>query len=360
MNQATKLFMLTAAISTAALLTACGAPGKIPTAYASAETQPVTSPEDAADDPAIWVNTRDPQKSLILGTDKKNGLAVYNLSGELLQFLPVGKVNNVDIREVYWENSAGVPTVVVAASDRNGGIRVFKIDRTTLKVIEIAGSPIATRATEPYGFCLYTTKSGLLDAFLTTEEGAIEHYLLTLNLAGEVEGQYLRTIKVSSQAEGLVADDFYKTLYIAEEDVGVWRTTAECPTPPDAPYSGTLIDTTTKAARKGRIAADAEGLAIVKYDDGSGYLIVSNQGNNTFTVYERKPPNAFVGRFQIGDTASIDGVQETDGIDVTAASMGPLFPDGVFVAQDGQNPGANQNFKLVPWSELKKALGIRR
>jgi myo-inositol-hexaphosphate 3-phosphohydrolase len=28
----------------------------------------------------------------------------------------------------------------------------------------------------------------------------------------------------------------------------------------------------------------------------------------------------------------------------------------VFVAQDGRNPGGNQNFKLVPWREVVRAL----
>src|SRR5690349_1849047 len=43
------------------------------------ETVPVANPEDAADDPAIWVNPKDPAKSAVIGTDKKGGLYVYDL-----------------------------------------------------------------------------------------------------------------------------------------------------------------------------------------------------------------------------------------------------------------------------------------
>ncbi|NWM24772.1 phytase, partial [Escherichia coli] len=43
------------------------------------ETQAVASLEDAADDPAIWRNARDPKRSLIVATDKKAGLNVYDL-----------------------------------------------------------------------------------------------------------------------------------------------------------------------------------------------------------------------------------------------------------------------------------------
>nr|NQU88865.1 phytase [Bacteroidota bacterium] len=34
------------------------------------QTQPVESSDDAADDPAIWVNSADVSKSTIIGTDK--------------------------------------------------------------------------------------------------------------------------------------------------------------------------------------------------------------------------------------------------------------------------------------------------
>ena len=53
---------------------------------------------DAADDPAVWVNPDDPSKSVIVGTDKEGGLMVYDLAGRQLQYLPVGDMNNVDVR----------------------------------------------------------------------------------------------------------------------------------------------------------------------------------------------------------------------------------------------------------------------
>jgi 3-phytase len=66
--------------------------------YPIAETAPVASGDDAADDPAIWVHPRAPEKSLVLGTDKKRGLQLYDLDGKLLQSLPDGRLNNVDLR----------------------------------------------------------------------------------------------------------------------------------------------------------------------------------------------------------------------------------------------------------------------
>ncbi|NKB16728.1 MAG: phytase [Sphingomonadales bacterium] len=81
---------------------------------AVAETPPVgTANEDAADDPAIWRNPANPAASLIVGTDKKVGLYVYDLKGAQKSFLPAPGLNNVDLVEL------GDGTVVVAASDRS-------------------------------------------------------------------------------------------------------------------------------------------------------------------------------------------------------------------------------------------------
>lgn len=63
--------------------------------------------------------------------------------------------------------------------------------------------------------------------------------------------------------------------------------------------------------------------------------------------------------FKIKDGAA-DGTSNTDGIDVTTANLGPSFPHGVFIAQDGSNtlPTANQNFKLVPLEQLFETAGL--
>ena len=57
--------------------------GALPAAvvHATGETEAVaTTNADAADDPAIWRNPADPAASLIVGTDKKAGLHVYDLT----------------------------------------------------------------------------------------------------------------------------------------------------------------------------------------------------------------------------------------------------------------------------------------
>ena len=52
-----------------------------PTVSYLAETEPVVTNDDAADDPAIWINLDNIDNSLIFGTDKKSGIYVYDLYG---------------------------------------------------------------------------------------------------------------------------------------------------------------------------------------------------------------------------------------------------------------------------------------
>ena len=70
----------------------------IVTIPAEVQTEGVPSTGDAADDPAIWHNAAQPSQSRILATDKQGGLQVSDLQGKAIQYLPVGRLNNVDVR----------------------------------------------------------------------------------------------------------------------------------------------------------------------------------------------------------------------------------------------------------------------
>ena len=74
--------------------------GKLVTAtvMAKAETTPVGTADDAADDPAIWRHPTDPAKSLIIGTDKRAGIHVYDMTGKAIGFTASPRLNNVDLR----------------------------------------------------------------------------------------------------------------------------------------------------------------------------------------------------------------------------------------------------------------------
>lgn len=95
--------------------------------------------------------------------------------------------------------------------------------------------------------------------------------------------------------------------------------------------------------------------------DGQGYLIVSSQGGNTYAVYDRLGDNVNLRSLRAEDNAEkgIDGSAETDGLAAAGAPLGPNFPRGLLVVQDGFNrmAAARQNFKLVNRVEVERVLG---
>ena len=104
------------------------------------------------------------------------------------------------------------------------------------------------------------------------------------------------------------------------------------------------------------LVADAEGLALAPKGAKGGYLVVSSQGDNAYTLY-RLPGVIYAGRFRIGGGA-IDGTSDTDGIELALGDFGPDYPKGLFVAQDGDNAPDTQNFKYVSWAKIVAALGL--
>jgi 3-phytase len=144
-------------------------------------------------------------------------------------------------------------------------------------------------------------------------------------------------------------------LYVAEEDIGLWKYFAE----PGDGDERTSIDSTDES---GRLTDDVEGIALYDSGNGKGYLVVSNQGANNYALYRREGENAFVGFFHIVANAAegIDGASETDGLDVSSAGLGDAFPDGLLVVQDGRDiaPEERQNFKYVSWSDVARALDL--
>ena len=72
------------------------------------ETDSVYSWGDAADDPAFWFNKNRPSKSIVFGTDKKAGIHAFSLDGIRLNYLAVGRINNIDIRSGYSTDNADI------------------------------------------------------------------------------------------------------------------------------------------------------------------------------------------------------------------------------------------------------------
>ena len=312
---------------------------------ARGQTVPVgTVADDAADDPAIWRDPRNPEKSLIVGTDKKAGLHVYRLSGESVHFTPAGRVNNVDLVDL------GARGVIVVASDRNDPARallkVYRLD-TRKGALQPLGEADGG-AGEAYGVCL-----AILDrqvhAFSVLKDGEVVQVRLDLGRT-TATGTQVRALRVPSQAEGCVVDNRTGRLFVGEERAGVWVFDAR----PDASTEGRLAI----RADGVQLVPDVEGLALATEGKTGGWLAVSSQGDNAYALY-RLPDLAPAGRFRIAGGA-IGSTEETDGIALAQGAFSRAYPDGLFVAQDGDNAPDAQNFKLVSWAEILKAIRAPR
>lgn len=317
---------------------------------AFAETPAVASAEDAADDPAIWVHPTDPSRSLILGTDKQAGLHVYDLDGRSKQVLPVGAVNNVDLRKV--ETSRGARYIAGATNRTDNSVTLFEIDAASGKLETLGAMPISQG--EVYGYCLGLDSHGRLLSFVTNKEGLVIIHRIQ---AGDMRGEYITTWKFDGQLEGCVSDDEAGVVFIGEEQRGVHAVSHA----DGLEIERVLVDEI--ASDKG-LAADVEGVDLWLGADGDGYLVVSSQGADRYVVYDRKPPYAWRGVFYITDNSQngVDGVDTTDGLSVSSANFGDALPHGLLVVQDNTNtnPAANQNFKLIDWRMVETAIGPTR
>lgn len=315
--------------------------GVTATVVAMNETAPMNGEGDLADDPAIWVNTSDPASSLILGTNKDEGVYVYALDGGELQELPVGQVNNVDLRG----------NIAVASNDSHNVISWFDINPETLAVSHIGNSP--TGKEEPYGICAGMSGE-TYKAAVTFKDGTVQIWSATWETVNSLSPSLDRVVKLPSQLEGCVFDDANNRLFVGEEAFGVWAVDLK-----DETAEPVVVDSI--AAANG-LVEDVEGMSLWIGDDAdSGYLVVSAQAADRYVVYDRVPPFAPRGAFTIVDNEAtgIGGVTHTDGLDISSAPL-PGLPAGLLIVQDDANPVSeiNQNFKMVDWTAISEALDL--
>ena len=256
---------------------------------ANVETEPVFAGDDAADDMCILENLNSPEKSLIISSDKKYGIIVYDLDGVKLYDYEVGRINNVDI----LPSRSIQNKYIVAGTNRT-----------------------------------YNS----IDIYLFNSKGKLENLILRKEIPS-LKDVYGVTF---------YRDEFNTYLFISDKkgNVEQWS------------YNKDEVNSEIKFVRKLKFSSLVEGLALGDDGNGEGYLIASVQGSNGYLIIDRKSLDAKI-FFRIIDGDIIDGTTETDGIDVTSIKT-PKFPNGFFIAQDDDNDGLNQNFKLVDWNKILK------
>ncbi|HZG40117.1 MAG TPA: phytase [Nodosilinea sp.] len=334
-----------------------------------------------SDDSAIWVNPENSDESLVIVTLKDGGAATLNLQGEIRQtILPADfgdiRYNNVDL---VYNFALGEETVDLAVfSDRaNDTLAIYAINPETQDLTDITADSILETIfgvddgeATAYGLATYISPvTGKAYAFATQASGNLVAQLELINNSdGTVNAKLVRTIALpvptgdveDSQSEGLVIDQELGFLYVSlENEVGILKFGAE-------PNGGSDFEL-VQSIDADFLVPDIEGLTIYYGDNGTGYLLASSQGNNSFAVFSREGNNEYLGSFTVGETGDIDQVNESDGLDVTNVALGSAFPNGLLVVQDGANDPQNPveddeqlennstNFKFVDWAAVANA-----
>ena len=304
---------------------------------ANVETEPVFAGDDAADDMCVLENFNNPESSLIISSDKKYGIIVYNLEGVKLYDYEVGRINNVDI----LPSRSFQNKFIVAGTNRTyNSIDIYLFNSKGELENLILRKEIPSLK-DVYGVTFYRDEFNTY-LFISDKKGNVEQWSYN-NDEVNSEIKFVRKLKFSSLVEGLVSDESKGKIYIGQERKGIWELNAF----PSFDSQKKLIFKKSK-----NFKPDFEGLALRDDGNGEGYLIASVQGSNGYLIIDRKSLDAKI-FFRIIDGDKIDGTTETDGIDVTSIKTSK-FPNGFFIAQDDDNDGLNQNFKLVDWNKILK------
>jgi 3-phytase len=324
--------------------------------------QPVRQTEAVphdADDPAIWVASGDPGKSLILATDKverRGGLHVFGLDGKLRQVItPLDRPNNVDV-EYGLPMGARKVDIAVLTERKQHRLRVFEIpaDGGPLRDLAPSGIPVfqnqTGEASEPMGIALYRRpKDGAIFAIVSRKSGGATQYLWQYRLEaaanGSVKGTLVRrfgNFSKRGEIEAVAVDDALGYVYYSDERFAIRKWHAD----PDHPKADQELAVFAQEGYQG----DREGLAVYVGVDGTGYLVSSDQvaGGSRLWLYRREgtPGDPHNHREAVAVIPTM--ADATDGLEVVRQSL-PGFPRGLLVMM---NSGP-RNFLFYGWQDVE-------
>ena len=352
-----------------------------------------------SDDPAVWLDPTNSGNSIVIGTLKDGGLAVFNLDGSLRQTITPADIlgedaeygdiryNNVDV--LYnFDLGDEVVDIAVASDRQNDTLAIFKINPDTRRLEDITDATLSDAffsvfgvddgEATVYGLAGYRSPvTGAFYIFVTQADGnKIAQLALSATGTGTVTAEVVRTLTLpleegedpnnfdptDYQSEAIVVDQETGIVYVGVEGkLGIVKF--------DAEPTGSSEITIVRSIDSPELIPDLEGLGLYYGPNGTGYLIASSQGDSSYAVYSRDGDNEYLGSFVVGDNAAlgIDQANETDGLDIINVPLGSAFPFGAFLVQDGANDPQNvvenddelennaTNFKFIPWESVANA-----
>ncbi len=146
----------------------------------------------------------------------------------------------------------------------------------------------------------------------------------------------------AGEIEAIAVDDALGYVYYADEGDGIHKWYAD----PDHPEAGRELAHFGTAGFSG----DREGIGIYAREDGTGYIICTDRlaGQSAYYIYPRQgtPGNPHDHSQLVKGFRG--GADSTDGVEVTSASLGARFPNGLLVAMNS----ASRNFLVYRWEDI--------
>lgn len=303
------------------------------------------------DDPAIWLHPTDRSQSLIVGTDKDEdgALYVFDLSGKVMQEKVVRglkRPNNVDI-EYGLTIGDQLADIAVTTERMTHQLRVFSLPE--MKPLDHGGLSMFEGETgngfrDLMGISLYKNpNTKRIYAVVGRKSGPANGYLWQYLLEDDGKqgvkatlvrkfGQYSGTKEI----ESIAVDDELGFVYYSDEGVGVRKYYAD---PENGNEQLALFGT------KG-FTQDHEGISIYPVENGTGYILVSDQQSNRFHIFSREGSEEDLHQHVLLKTVYLS-TQESDGSDVTAVSLNDTFQHGLFVAMS-----TNKTFQYYRWEDI--------
>jgi 3-phytase len=307
------------------------------------------------------VHPADPSRSLVIATNKvdaPNGaLVVFGLDGTIRQTVSgLKRPNNVDV-EYGLSLSGQSADIAVAAERYRNQLTVFRIapDGASISDVTSVGNTrvFAGRTGEqaaPMGVSLFRRSSdGAVFAIVAPKSGPRQGYLGQYRLEDDGQGRvkavfvrYFGSFSGSGEIEAVAVDDALGYVYYADEGDGIHKYHAD-PAHPDG---------ARELAHFGQTGfeADREGIAIYARDDGSGYIVCTDQiaGNSKYRIYRREgEPGAPHDHSRLLKIVR-GGADSTDGLEITSRPLGPAFPAGLMVAMNSRG----RNFLFFRWEDV--------
>jgi len=311
-----------------------------------------------SDDPSIWIDPNDSTHVIIVGTDKggdtgDGGLFAFDLYGKIIDSVrPLKRPNNVDIAYGLQLNGKSVD-IAVCTERLAKSIRIFSLP--DLNAIDNGGIPVfgseVDSLRDPMGVALYTNPvDKKIYAIVGRKTGPTDgNYLWQYLLEDDGKGNVKATLKRKfgyysgkKEIESIAVDNELGFIYHSDEMHGIHKSYAH---PDSSNMELTLFGTTG-------FTEDIEGISIYKFDDGTGYISVSDQQVSKFRIFPREGSN---GNAHAHPELKFVNLQivESDGSDVTSRNL-PGFPHGLFVAMTDDGTFQFYKWEDLAGNELKK------